>query len=138
MDRPTIDRRRALGVMLGVVALGASPFRGARALTSTRAVVHPEPRPGITAAKVLPAERVKRRARAAYQAAREIPEVLDGLYCHCDCASRDGLRSLFACFETEMPNGCGVCTGEAVLARKLHRKRSTLAEIRAAVDEKYG
>jgi hypothetical protein len=133
-----MDRRRALGAM-GRIVGAAVLVPALRPLPAwpTRAVEHPEPRPGITAANVLPDDRVKRRAKAAYQAAREIPEVLDGLYCHCGCAKRDGLRSLLSCFETEMPMSCGICTGEAELALELHRKGSTLAEIRAAVDKKY-
>lgn len=102
-----------------------------------REVEHPEPRPDITSAKVLPEEEVPQRARPAYRAAREIPGVLDGLYCHCDCAERDKLRSLLSCFQTRMPTSCGICREEAVLALRLHREGRTLDEIRAAVDRKY-
>jgi hypothetical protein len=102
------------------------------------AVTHPDPRPGITADAVLPDDDVSASSKEAYAAAREFPAVLDGLYCHCDCAERDGLRSLLSCFESKMPQSCRVCRGEAELAARLARDGKSLAEIRKAVDERYG
>lgn len=99
---------------------------------------HPEPRPDVTAEHVLPDDAVPKKYKDAYQAAREHPEILDGLYCHCDCEKRDGRRSLLSCFESEMPQHCGVCSGEARLAAKLRQEGKGLEEIRAAVDERYG
>lgn len=99
---------------------------------------HPDPRPGITAADVLPAERFRKRVARIYNMARKIPQVLDGIYCHCDCHERDGLRSLLSCFENEMASTCGVCQGQAKLAHELHREGKSLEEIRAAIDAEYG
>lgn len=100
---------------------------------------HPDPRPGITAEHVLADEKVDAAHRDAYAAAREIPEILDGIYCHCDCADRHGnLRSLLSCYETEMPMSCGVCAGEARTALRLHRQGKSLDEIRAAIDRQFG
>ena len=145
--RAAVGRRGALRLLLGAgAALAVGALAGvplaptlAHARPTRRVVVpHPEPRPGITAADVLDPAELPRSARAAYAAAREIPQVLDGLYCHCDCATRDGLRSLLGCFETRMPLGCGYCREEAELALKLHREGRTLAEIREAVDREFG
>src|SRR2546427_2694370 len=57
--------------------------------------VHPDPRPGVTAERVLPASMVPNTpgAAEAYAAARIAPAVLDGLYCHCDCSKHFGHRS---------------------------------------------
>lgn len=99
---------------------------------------HPDPRPGITAAKVLPDSEVKQKYKDAYAAARELPEVMDGIFCHCDCAAHKGLRSLLSCFESAMPQSCGICLGEARLARRLHLRGDSLAAIRVAVDKTYG
>lgn len=126
---------RALGATAALAALGVLP-RPLRALG--RRAEHPEPRPGITAERVLPASEVPRSARRAYEAAREIPQLLDGIHCHCECAARDGLRSLLSCFETRMPITCGYCREEAELALRLHREGRTLAEIRRAVDAEFG
>ncbi|MGH7754352.1 MAG: PCYCGC motif-containing (lipo)protein, partial [Gemmatimonadales bacterium] len=64
---------------------------------------HPEPRSGVTAALVLPtiAEPRTPGAGQAYAAARAVPQVLDGLYCHCQCKEHSGHRSLLTCFESE-------------------------------------
>jgi hypothetical protein len=99
---------------------------------------HPDPRPGITADSVLPDDQVAEKAKNAYAAAREHPAILDGLYCHCDCAERDGLRSLLSCFETHMPESCSVCRGEAEMAGRLIGDGKSLDDIRAAIDRKYG
>jgi hypothetical protein len=37
-----------------------------------------------------------------------------------------------------MPVSCSVCSGEAVMALRLHRERGTLASIRKAIDRRYG
>lgn len=99
---------------------------------------HPEPRPGVTGAGVLSGEVVPERAREVYTIAARIPEVLDGLFCHCDCHERDGKRSLLECYEDDMATTCGICQGQAQLAAELHAQGKTLAEIRAAIDARYG
>lgn len=138
----TLSRRQALFRLAagaaGLAGLALATPRELRALAWRARAKHPEPRPGITADAVLPDEAVPKRSKEAYRVAREIPGVLDGLYCHCDCAERDGLRSLLGCFEGKMATTCGICRGEAVLAGKLHAQGKTLDEIRAAIDEEYG
>jgi len=100
---------------------------------------HPEPRPGITAEHVLPDDKVDAEHKDAYEAARQIPEILDGIYCHCDCADRHGsLRSLLSCYETDMPMSCGICSGEARTALRLYKQGKSLDEIRVAIDKRFG
>ena len=106
-----------------------------------RSVIHPEPRPGITAARVLPNEKLKDHPDAvtAFEQARQIPQVVDGIGCHCGCASRAGFYSLLSCYEGEgMAMMCEVCQGQARLAFRLHEGGKTLAQIRAAIDARYG
>lgn len=99
---------------------------------------HPAPRRGITAERVLPADSVAEHARDVYTMAARIPSVLDGLYCHCDCHDRDGLRSLLECFHSEMGATCGICGGQARLAYELHEQGKSLRQIRKAIDAEYG
>jgi hypothetical protein len=99
---------------------------------------HPAPRPGITAANVLRADSVPSRAREAYTIAARIPQVLDGLFCHCDCHERDDRRSLLDCFEDDMASTCGICSGQALLAGEMHANGKSLAEIRSAIDQRWG
>ena len=138
-----LARRAALGTVARVLLAAATQALLPRTLLAgtsrtTPEVVHPDPRPGITAEHVLAESEVPERYRDAYRAAREIPEVLDGIFCHCDCAAHRGLRSLLSCCESEMPQSCGICLGEARTAHRMHGRGATLAEIRVAVDRAYG
>lgn len=99
---------------------------------------HPEPRPGIDASRVLPPAEVPAHASGAFDAVREIPQVMDGIRCHCGCAEIPDMYSLLSCFEDEgMARFCEVCQGQARLVAELHGQGRTLEEIRAAVDERY-
>lgn len=106
-----------------------------------RNVIHPEPRPGITAARVLPNEKLSDHPDAvtAFEQVRQIPQIVDGIGCHCGCASRKGFYSLLSCYEGEgMAMMCEVCQGQGRLAFRLHNAGKTLDQIRAAVDARYG
>lgn len=46
----------------------------------------------------LPPQRFSGRAFIAYQIAREIPEVLDRLYCYCRCRENFGHKNLLSCY----------------------------------------
>jgi hypothetical protein len=134
-----MHRRRFLATAASTVAALASLTlpRELHAGARAAAVKHPDPRPGITGDAVLPDDQVAEKAKKAYDAAREFPAILDGLYCHCECGERDGMRSLLSCFESKMPQSCGICRGEAELAGRLAREEKTLEEIRVAVDKRY-
>ncbi|HXF96446.1 MAG TPA: PCYCGC motif-containing (lipo)protein [Gemmatimonadales bacterium] len=101
---------------------------------------HPDPRPGITAERVLAPGAVPRTPGAAegYAAARAAPQALDGTYCHCDCARHSGHRSLLTCFESEHGAYCDICIGEAVLVARMAAEGRALDEIRRAVDRQFG
>jgi hypothetical protein len=146
MPHPQIlptTRRTAIGALArGVAALVLAPATGLTAAAiPPRRLPHPDPRPGIDASRMLPPERVAGHPDAvpAFDEARTIPGVLDGLGCACGCAGRPGKRSLLSCYEEDgMALDCEICQGEARLAYRLHRKGRTLAEIREAVDARYG
>jgi hypothetical protein len=73
----------------------------------------------------------------AYRAAREIPDVLDHLYCYCECEVSHGHKSLKTCYVDLHAAYCGICQDEAILARNLHHKGLSILEIRKAVDKAY-
>src|SRR5207248_1388390 len=104
---------------------------------------HPDPRPGITSEHVLAADAIgsprrEKQVFAAYDAAREYPEIFDGLACACGCTGKGGEhRSLLSCYESKQPTGCIGCQNEATFVADLAKETKTLAEIRAAVDKKY-
>jgi hypothetical protein len=103
-------------------------------------VVHPEPRPGVTAERVLPPSAVPNTpgAAEAYAAARSVPRVLDGVHCYCECAKHFGHRSLLTCFESDHGSQCGICMGEATLAARLASQGTSLNAIRRAIDQRFG
>jgi hypothetical protein len=93
-----------LGVLVVAVALGAWwgwPEGVPRAAPSNSALpevsaveprVRREPRP------TLDPSRFVGRAAVAHQVAREIPDVLDQLYCYCGCDKLAGHKSLLSCY----------------------------------------
>ena len=102
---------------------------------------HPEPRPGITAAKVLTRDQLSdhKDAIPVFDMVREIPQVVDGIRCQCGCAELEGKYSLLSCYEADgMAGHCEVCQNEGRLAYRLHKQGKTLKEIRAAIDAKFG
>ena len=140
----TLSRRAALARLSLFVLAGAAIARPANAAllrtAAPKPFPHPEPRAGITSAGVLAREQLPegRRARAAYEFAREYPEIFDGLYCACRCHRSHGHRSLLACFEGDQPAGCLGCQLEAELAGRLAAEGRDLVAVRAAVDEEWG
>ena len=120
----------AAGVALLAVLFVAQPAAGS----------HPDPRPGITADRVLTDLAIPRTdgSAEAYAAARAAAGTLDGVYCHCDCSKHAGHRSLLTCFETEHGAYCDICMGEAIMAAQLASRGTSLQEIRAAIDARFG
>lgn len=98
---------------------------------------HPEPRTGITAARVLAADELTKWPDAAptFDMVRKIPHVLDGIHCWCGCHE----RSLLSCFEGEEAMGrwCSTCQAQAQLVYRLHEEGKTLEQIRAAMDAEF-
>ena len=132
-------RRFLLACASGALAWTALP-RTALAGSGPATGPHPEPRPGIDASKVLTADQLHDSPDAvpAFDAVRKIPQIADGIRCHCGCADRPGYYSLLSCYEGEgMAQMCLVCQGEGTLAARLHREGRTLNEIRAAIDARF-
>ena len=130
--------RRLPWIVAGVVAVAAVGLVVTRRAGGTP--VHPDPRPGVTAERVVPPSLVPNTpgAAGAYAAARSAPQVLDGVYCHCDCSKHAGHRSLLTCFESDHGARCDICMGEATLAAQLAARGSSLGEIRHAIDQRFG
>ena len=131
-------RREALTGLGAFLALALVP-RGLSAL-GRKPFPHPEPRSGISGAAVLAADQLPDRKplRAAFEYARSHPQTFDGVYCVCECADNMQHRSLLACFESRQPVGCSECQAQAYFVGQRARHGKTLAEIRDAVDKKWG
>ena len=86
--------------------------------------------------------------QAAYAYALARPDVLQWLPCYCGCVGM-GHRSNLDCFfqrreqagdivYEEHASYCGICVETANLAQQLLRKGSTMIQVRAAVDARFG
>ena len=130
----SLSRRHFLLALASLLALP----RRAHALRAP--LSHPDPRKGITAAKVLKTSDLHTPEAAEYfDLARQIPQVIDGIRCQCGCAVLDGYRSLLSCYEGDgMAQHCQICQGEVKLAHQMHKEGKTLAAIRAAIDKEFG
>jgi len=129
-----LSRRQFLALL--PVALLARPVRA----LGVAKPKHPTPRPGITAAHVVPdAQLTEKSAAPVYAMVREIPQVVDGIRCNCGCADLDGFYSLLTCYEQNgMAQHCTICQGQARLAHKLHGEGWSLNGIRRAIDAEFG
>jgi len=142
IDRATFLKRSS-ALLVGAIIHRAPPGRVVR-LADPSGLDHPEPRQGITSERVLAADALGSPRRAqdvieAYDAARTYPQIFDGLACGCGCTGKNGEhRSLLVCYETKQPTGCASCQLEAKLVGGLAKQNTTLAEIRAQVDKKFG
>jgi hypothetical protein len=137
-----MDTRRTFVLQLaGLVLIGTSR-RQAFARVTTHGepgFPHPDPRPGITGENVLAESELgkSRRVREAYAAARERPELVDGVYCACHCDKSMNHRSLLSCFESRQAIGCMACREEAELVARMAGEGKSLEEIRVAVDKEF-
>ncbi len=137
----SVARRTFLQATLAAVL----PF-GTRRLfgqgTDPRGAGHPVPRPGISAAKILPAGDLEAgpEVTAIFDLIREIPAVADGIRCQCSCADLPEFYSLLTCFEgpDAMARHCEMCQAEGRLVSRLHRSGRTLDQIRKAIDARFG
>ena len=78
------------------------------------------------------------RVQAIYRHAKQVPEVLDGLHCYCECGVHSGHYSLLDCFKSEHGAGCDICLTEAAMAYDLHNQGKSLDQIRTAIDNVFG
>jgi Protein of unknown function with PCYCGC motif len=78
------------------------------------------------------------RARAAYQAAKDIPEVLAELPCFCGCMLAHGHENNLFCFKDEHGSACNICEDIALDARDMSNKGLPIERIKETIRERYG
>lgn len=131
-----VDYRRA-GYTVALLLIGVAAL--AVFMTTKGAVAHPAPREDADAEEVVHHSHYTDypRVQAVYKQAAEIPRVLDGLHCYCECGAHSGHYSLLDCFKSDHGAGCDICLTSASVAYDLHKQGKSLDEIRSAVDELY-
>jgi hypothetical protein len=77
------------------------------------------------------------KARAAYQVAKDMPEVLAELPCFCGCMTAMGHESNLFCFRDEHGSGCNICEDIALEARDMHDKGLSIDRIKQAIREHF-
>lgn len=75
--------------------------------------------------------------RLAYQAAKEIPEILENLPCYCGCFSNSGHRNNLDCFHDAHGEECLMCRAIALEAQQQRKLGVSLPEIKKRIDEKW-
>jgi len=100
---------------------------------------HPMPRIDAAAQPLMPAARYASMPGVAevYEYAAEIPGVLDGIFCYCDCLRNFNHYSLLECYMDDHGAGCDVCLREAIIAYQMTEQGQSLDEIRAEIDRRY-
>jgi hypothetical protein len=140
-----LSRRAFIATGLGALATLLASSVVARAHSHVCGKVtrgpHPEPRAGITGARVATGEQLADVAALIplFDSVRAMPEIADGIRCHCGCADLPDYRSLLSCYEggDAMARECKTCQAQARLAARLHKSGKSLDEIRAAIDAKF-
>ena len=145
----TPAQRRGLSVRLLIaagVALGFAAtvvfisFNRPSPVSGKAPVIVPTGRSDATAV-LDPASFSGDQQRHAYMAAREIPDVLNQLYCWCHCRESTIFhhRSLLECFESDHGSQCSTCMGEATLAYDMVKRGVTnVRQIQDVIDSRFG
>lgn len=139
--KPARAKRPGLRVASVLVALALIVGAWVYANNSTRSA-DPQPRDGSayvrreTKVSLSPALFVG-KTETAYRVAEQIPDVIDHLYCYCECDKHSGHRSLLSCFTDNHAANCDICQDEALDAAALMKQGKSMAEIRSTIDAKY-
>jgi len=73
----------------------------------------------------------------AYHIAKKNRDLLDSIYCFCNCKKNNGHKSLLSCFVDKHAANCGICQDQAFYANSLYQKGDDIVSIRNAVDKKF-
>lgn len=76
-------------------------------------------------------------AAMGYASAKACPEVVSKVFCYCGCDISDGHGSLVDCYTGLHGTDCHICQEEAVLALRMKRNGSSIAEIQKKIDQEY-
>lgn len=131
-----MEDRWKVRVLSTVMVLGAAVFLASCYGSADEVVDAKSLRGGETRSTLSPAY-FTGKAALAYTAAREIPEVIDSLYCYCDCKKNFGHKSLLSCHVDQHSKYCNICMDEAIMAFRMHKQGKGVLEIRDAVDKTY-
>ena len=87
---------------------------------------------------VLPSELFKGRTAYTYQIAKEIPDILDSIYCYCNCQMHSGHKSLLSCYTDKHAAFCDICMNQAIRAYELYKEGKDIMTIKRIEDSEFG
>lgn len=90
-----------------------------------------------SAAQVLDPSKFFGEAQAAYEAARQCPDLCANLFCYCGCDHTDNHASLLDCYITDHSADCEICQKSVFIGLAMKKDGKSLREIQAAIDEKF-
>ena len=73
----------------------------------------------------------------AYSIAGKNRELLDSIYCYCNCKKTIGHKSLLSCFADKHAVNCDICQDQAFYAVSRFEAGDGIAQVRFAVDKKF-
>jgi hypothetical protein len=75
--------------------------------------------------------------KEAYKFAEKDPALLAQLHCYCGCDKAEGHQSLLDCYRGMHGSSCEICTGEALLAKRMSEQGSPVDQIRDAIRRNF-
>ena len=73
----------------------------------------------------------------AYNLASQNRELLDSMYCYCNCKKNFGHKSLLTCYVDKHAAECKICMDQAFYADSRSQEGMDIAQVRFAVDKKF-
>lgn len=80
----------------------------------------------------------KGKTAYTYQIAKEIPEILDNIYCYCNCQIHSGHKSLLSCYTDKHAAFCDICQNQAIRAYELYKEGKDIMTIKKMEDKEFG
>jgi hypothetical protein len=73
----------------------------------------------------------------SYQAARDVPQVLEHMPCYCGCFANSGHRNNLDCFKDNHGEHCALCRTIAIESKAMTEQGLPVEQINIAINEKY-
>ena len=84
-----------------------------------------------------PASFKEPEVQQAYQAARDVPDVLEHMPCYCGCFANSGHRNNLDCFKDNHGVTCALCRTIAIESKAMNQQGLPVEQINIAINEKY-
>ncbi len=123
-------------VAVTIIGIGVFAFMGSGVSQELSMADMPALKGGESKPNVSPS-RYRGRTASAYGVAIKSRDVLDYMFCYCNCKQSIGHKSLLSCFTDDHAANCGICQDQAFYASELADKGYDLAQVRMAVDKKF-